>query len=62
MMAKNQYKGILKKQYMSFVNNELMGLSLTINERPRAFPAVPTYQKWKHLQELKGTIPNFFHS
>ena len=39
MMVKNQYKGILKKQYMSLVCKELMGLSLTVNERPRAFPA-----------------------
>ena len=39
MMFRNQYKGILKKQYMSLVYNELMGSSLTVNERPRAFPA-----------------------
>ena len=25
-------------------------------------PIPLTYQKWKHLQELKCTIPNFFHS
>ena len=34
MMVKNQYKGILKKQYMFLVYNELMGFLSTVNERP----------------------------
>ena len=35
IMVKNQYKGILKKQYMSLVYNELMGFRSTVNELPR---------------------------
>ena len=34
MMVENQYKGILKKQYMSWVYNELMGSRSTVNELP----------------------------
>ena len=40
MMVKNQYKGILKKQYMSLVYNELMGSRSTVNELPRERLAV----------------------
>ena len=39
MMVKNQYKGILKSQYTSLVDNKRMCLSLIDNARPRAFPA-----------------------
>ena len=31
-------RGLIRRSYMSLVYNELMGLSLTVNERPRAFP------------------------